>query len=54
MVTRVLKWGNSLGIRIPKFLAKELDIELWYSQDEAWLGLQSALEGGRTLRYELI
>ncbi len=27
MVTRILKWGNSLGLRIPKSFAKELDIE---------------------------
>jgi len=26
MVTRILKWGNSLGLRIPKSFAKELDI----------------------------
>ena len=27
MMTKILKWGNSLGLRIPKSLAKELDIE---------------------------
>ena len=27
MVTKILKWGNSLGLRIPKSFAKDLDIE---------------------------
>jgi antitoxin MazE len=28
MITRVRKWGNSLGLRIPKSFAKEARIEL--------------------------
>jgi len=31
----------------------KLKIELWYSKDMQWLGLQSTAEGGRKLRYEL-
>ena len=27
MMTKILKWGNSLRLRIPKSFAKELDIE---------------------------
>jgi len=27
MVTKIVKWGNSLGLRIPKSFAKELGIE---------------------------
>ena len=27
MVTKIVKWGNSLGLRIPKAFAKELGIE---------------------------
>ena len=27
MITRVLKWGNSLALRIPKAFARELNIE---------------------------
>jgi antitoxin MazE len=27
MVTKVSKWGNSLGLRLPKALAEELGIE---------------------------
>jgi antitoxin MazE len=26
-MTRILKWGNSLGLRIPKSFAKDLEIE---------------------------
>lgn len=28
-------------------------IDLWYGPDQSWLALQSTLEGGRRLRYEL-
>jgi hypothetical protein len=31
--------------------ADKLDIEVWYSQDDRWLALQSTTEGGRLLRY---
>lgn len=27
MVTRILKWGNSLGLRIPKSFAKQAGVE---------------------------
>ncbi len=27
MVTKILKWGNSLGLRIPKSFAKEAGVE---------------------------
>jgi len=27
------------------------EIELWYSRDDQWLGLQSTIRGGRVLRY---
>jgi antitoxin MazE len=27
MVTKIKKWGNSLGLRIPKSFAKEADID---------------------------
>jgi len=32
---------------------EKLKIELWYSQDLQWLGLQSTAEGGRKLLYRL-
>jgi hypothetical protein len=32
---------------------EKLKIELWYSRDMQWLGLQSTTDGGRKLRYQL-
>ena len=32
---------------------EKLKIELWYSRDMQWLGLQSMTDGGRKLRYQL-
>ena len=34
--------------------AGALELELWYSDDREWLGLQTRYENGRTLRYELV
>ena len=34
-----------------RLTAKELDIEVWYSDDDQWLALQSTTGGGRLLRY---
>jgi hypothetical protein len=34
--------------------SEQLGIELWYSQDQQWLGLEADTESGRKLRYELI
>jgi hypothetical protein len=33
--------------------AKGLDLDLWYSKDRQWLGLQSTTKDGRKIRYEL-
>jgi len=35
MVTRILKWGNSLGLRIPKSFAKQAGVEEGSSVDVA-------------------
>jgi len=32
---------------------EDLALELWYSQEGQWLALQSSVEGGRLLRYEI-
>jgi len=37
-----------------RLTAGDLELELWYSEDQKWLGLSSETEGGRTLRYELM
>jgi hypothetical protein len=34
--------------------ARDMKIQLWYSQDKKWLGLESEARGGRRLRYVLI
>lgn len=34
--------------------AGELDIDLWYSEDDEWLALETEARGGRRLRYELL
>lgn len=33
MVTKIQKWGNSLGLRIPKSFAKELGVKEGYVVD---------------------
>lgn len=45
--------GESVPARRYRLTAEELEIELWYSADDEWLGLESAVGGGRRLRYEL-
>jgi hypothetical protein len=42
---------EALGYRMR---GKNLDMQIWYSLDRQWLGLESTIKGGRTLRYELI
>jgi hypothetical protein len=31
-----------------------MQLDLWYSDEQEWLALESEVEGGRTLRYERI
>ncbi len=33
--------------------AKNMQLDVWYSQDREWLALESTVKGGRKLRYEL-
>lgn len=37
-----------------RLTAPGMAIDLWYAPDGGWLGLESLLEGGRRLRYELL
>ncbi len=46
--------GQSVETQRYQIKAKDIDIQLWYSQSGDWLALESAVEGGRTLRYERI
>ena len=45
--------GESVPARRFRLTAYEVDLTLWYSEDNEWLGLESVAEGGRIIRYEL-
>ncbi|MGD8630456.1 MAG: DUF6134 family protein [Gammaproteobacteria bacterium] len=36
-----------------RLAGEDLELELWYSPEGHWLALQSSVEGGRLLRYEI-
>jgi hypothetical protein len=46
--------GESRSVLRYDLVAGPLRMQLWYSQDHEWLGLESEAEGGRTLRYVLL
>ena len=46
--------GESRSVLRYDLVAGPLRMQLWYSEDHQWLGLESEAEGGRTLRYELL
>lgn len=46
--------GEQVEARRYRLQAKDIDLDLWYSEDRRWLGLQSTTKSGRKLRYELI
>ena len=46
--------GETLDAWRYELVAGKLQLDLWYSKDNQWLGLKSEAEGGRTLRYELL
>lgn len=45
--------GREVEARRYRLRADGMDLELWYSQDDEWLGLRSTTEDGRTLQYRL-
>jgi hypothetical protein len=45
--------GEPVPARRFRLTAYEVDLTLWYSEDDEWLGLESVAEGGRIIRYEL-
>ncbi len=49
--SRVMQ-GRTVQARRYRLRADRLDISLWYTQDGAWIGLESDTGKGRTLRYE--
>ena len=45
--------GEQVPARRFRLTAYEVDLTIWYSEDNEWLGLESVAEGGRIIRYEL-
>ena len=45
--------GQSVSATRFKLTGKKLDLTLWYSSDDEWLGLESVAKGGHIIRYEL-
>lgn len=45
------------GVETPatryRLVAKNMELDVWYSQNQEWLALESTVKGGRRLRYEL-
>ena len=53
MQTKVRKWGNSLGLRIPKSFAEEVAVEDGSTVDISVAGGRLVIRAVRAQRYEL-
>lgn len=53
MLTRVRKWGNSLGLRIPKSFAEEVSVEEGSTVDISVADGQLVVRAVRPRTYEL-
>lgn len=45
--------GEAVDARAWRVTADEIDLTVWYSANDEWLGLESVAKGGRILRYVL-
>ena len=45
--------GEAVPASVYRITARQMEIKLWYSEDNEWLALESVAKGGRILRYEL-
>ncbi|HEY9200124.1 MAG TPA: DUF6134 family protein [Gammaproteobacteria bacterium] len=47
--------GQQAGIETNRYqlVGKDIEIDLWYTQDNQWLALQSTTENGSRIRYQL-
>ena len=45
--------GEAVSAQRYKITAKGIDLLVWYSDDNEWLGLESVAESGHIIRYEL-
>ena len=53
MVTKILKWGNSLGLRIPKSFAKEAGVEEGSAVDISLDGDRIVIRSASPVRYRI-
>jgi antitoxin MazE len=53
MVTKILKWGNSLGLRIPKYFAKEAGVEEGSAVDISLDGDRIVIRSASPARFQL-
>ena len=53
MVIRILKWGNSLGLRIPKSFAKEAGVDEGSAVDISLDGDRIVIRPARSVRYRI-
>ena len=53
MTTKILKWGNSLGLRIPKAFAKEAGIEEGSAVDLTLEGDRLVIRSIKAAQYQL-
>ncbi len=53
MVIKILKWGNSLGLRIPKSFAKEAGVEEGSSVDISLDGNRLIIRPVRPVKHDL-
>lgn len=53
MVTKIQKWGNSLGLRIPKSLAKNAGVEEGTEVDISFEGDRLVVQPLQSFRYQL-
>ena len=53
MVTKILKWGNSLGLRIPKSFAKEAGVEEGSAVDISLDGDRIVIRPAKPPQYQI-
>ena len=45
--------GENVLAQPYRLIARNMELTVWYSQNDEWLALESVVKGGRILRYEL-
>ena len=45
--------GEDTAAQRYRLLAKNMELDVWYSDEREWLALESTVKGGRKLRYQL-